>query len=699
MATTKTTTGSNGDVSTRKTGKRWVIPLIGHLPTPTQFKIVGGAMGVFMVATVVAAFVYVRAESYNAQQSKIATGMTTEAQRIAKTAGLAVRGDEASFATLTKAQAEFAAALKVLSEGGERDGVALPRPTNAKTLDVLTRTQASWGEASASLSKLVKSKKYLADFNKAITVVNTVDDDFLDRARSLATMIKEDGQSNIRQLIVADGLAVMSQRMGKNANALAISDELDPVSTFQLGKDVNTFRKNTDALLKGSKVLNVKPLESEAIRDAVESMNKVYQQYAEQVSVVMRTQGDLIEAKKAFLSLAKSSEKVTANANDLVKAFEAESGTNKVILFVGLGMFALFLGSISLLVKIFADEGDASRRAAETAKENQDQQSAIMTLLDEIAEVAEGNLTIKAKVGDSFTGAIADSINFTVAELRRVILNVTETVQRVNVTSNEANRLASELKDSAGEQFNRLAKTGESIVKMSMSMDEIAQETAGAVKASKQSLDVSNQGRQVVEETITRMNSIRDTIQETSKKIKLLGESSTAIGEVTGLIRDITKQINILALNAAIQAASAGEAGRGFAVVAGEVQRLALSSAEAAKRIDDLVLTIQEDAKGAVASMETSTREVVEGARLTDRAGEALKQISTSVSQVAKAIEEVTDRVEVESENATNLSLDMRLLQEYTQKTVESSVKASETIDQVKEIAGELKESVANFKV
>jgi twitching motility protein PilJ len=255
------------------------------------------------------------------------------------------------------------------------------------------------------------------------------------------------------------------------------------------------------------------------------------------------------------------------------------------------------------------------------------------------------------------------------------------------------------LAESAKEQFDRLAKTGESMVKMSMSMDDIAQETAEAAKASRQSLDVSQGGLRIVEQTIDRMNNIRETIQETSKKIKLLGESSTAIGEVTGLIRDITKQINILALNAAIQAASAGEAGRGFAVVAGEVQRLALSSADAAKRIDDLVLTIQEDAKVAVSAMELSTREVVEGAKLTDKAGSALKEIEGSVSGLTRAIEEVTSKVEVESENASNLSLDMRLLQEYTEKTLEESKRGDESVQQVRGVADELRESVANFKV
>jgi twitching motility protein PilJ len=698
--TTKATTGTSG----KDVANTWKIPLIGHLPTPTQFKIVGGLMGLMMLGAVLSGVFYVKNSRINAVLTKTAAQMSTDSQRIAKNAGLAVRGgaDEKTgvdtFAILRQSEAAFDQMLKTVKNGGELDGVNLPAATGAEA-SAVDSVAKSWSLTETELQRLIGAKKVLGDFTKALSEMSKLEDAFLGSTRVLVSAIESNAASSARQVQLARSLPFLTQRLGKSSNALAASQDVNLSAAFLLGKDVGTYKIVWGALSKGSATLGVDAVEDQLVKQRLADNNLVFTKYAEQVGVIQSNQAELIKAKIAVSNTARVSEALSANSEAMLKSFEAADARNKNILFVGLAFFTLFLTAIALLVKIFADEGNASVRAADVERENQVQQQAILTLLDEIGELADGNLTIKATVNDTFTGAIADSINFTIVELRRVIENVGAASQRVSESSNVSTEVAAQLAESAREQFARLAKTGESIVKMSMNMDDIAEETASASKASRQSLDVSQDGLRVIGQTIERMNSIRETIQETSKKIKLLGESSTAIGEVTGLIRDITKQINILALNAAIQAASAGEAGRGFAVVAGEVQRLALSSADAARRIDDLVLTIQDDAKGAVSAMEQSTREVVEGAKLTDKAGAALKEIEVSVSGLTKAIEDVTSKVEVESETASNLSLDMRLLQEYTEKTVEESRRVSDSVEQVKTVATELRESVSNFKV
>lgn len=694
MAITKATTGTAG----KDVRSTWRIPLIGHLPTPTQFKIVGALMAIAMVGSVLSGVFYVQSARINAAQTKTAAQMVTESQRIAKSAALTSRGDSESFDVLRRSKSNFDSSLKALQNGGEASGVDVPAATGASR-DAVNAVSEIWGKSTGEIDRLVGSKNVLQFFGKALGDMTSIDDAFLSSTRDLVSSIETNPTSTARQVQLARNLPFLTQRLGKSANALAASQDVNFTAAFLLGKDVATYRLYWSALSKGSSSLNVDAVEDAAIKAKLVTNNAVFTKYSEHVSIIQQNQADLIKAKIAFLNTAKNSEALATRSESMLRSFESDAVKNRVNLWIGLTMFAVFLASIGLLVKIFADQGNASARASEVEKESLVQQQAIMTLLDEIGELADGNLTIHATVNDTFTGAIADSINFTITELRRVIENVVAASQRVSDGSAVSTDVATKLADSAREQFERLAKTGDSIVKMSMNMDDIAEETADAVKASRQSLTVSRDGLQVIEKTIDRMNSIRDTIQDTSKKIKLLGESSTAIGEVTGLIRDITKQINILALNAAIQAASAGEAGRGFAVVAGEVQRLALSSADAARRIDDLVLTIQEDAKGAVYAMEESTREVVEGAKLTDRAGAALKEIEVSVSGLTKAIEEVTSKVEVESEAASNLSLDMRLLQEYTEKTVDESRRSAESVEQVKTVAEELRESVSNFKV
>jgi twitching motility protein PilJ len=678
--------------------KNWKIPLIGHLPETKQTKIVGGLVLLAVVATVVAGGAYVGSARVSAAQTKAATDLVTDSQRIAKNAALTVRGDANAFLVLKQSERRFDGTLSKLRSGGDLGGVSVPA-ASSKISEPIASVGRTWTQTSAFITRLTASQTTFQEFGKALSELNNLDAAFLGSSRELVAAMESSATMSPKHLAVARQLPFLTQRMGKSSNALAASQDFNLAATFLLGKDLLAYRSAWTTLANGSAEMGMEAVTDAEVRKKLLENNVIFARYAQQVSLIQRNQADTIAAKIAFVNTANLSETLAAASEELLRAYEEESDKNMLILFAGVVFFAFFLGSLGLLVKIFADQGNASARAAEAEKENQVQQQAIMTLLDEIGEVADGNLTLRATVNDTFTGAIADALNYTVGELRRVIQNVVEASNRVGSGAESSTQISTQLAQSARDQSDRLSKTGESIVRMSMNMDDIAEETAEAAKASRMSLEVSQEGLQIIETTIERMNAIRDTIQETSKKIKLLGESSTAIGEVTGLIRDITKQINILALNAAIQAASAGEAGRGFAVVANEVQRLALSSAEAAKRIDDLVLTIQEDAKGAVVAMEDSTREVVEGAKLTDQAGDALKQIEHSVSGLTKAIEDVTSKVETESENASNLSLDMRLLQEFTEKTVDETRRGSESVQQVKSVADELRESVANFTV
>jgi len=691
---TKNTTGTSGRIE----ASSWRIPIIGHLSTPMQFKIIGCLMGLMVVGSLISGVMYVKNAQVNAVQVKTASQMLTDSLRIAKSAALAVRGEVSSFKALADASVTYDSVLKSLKDGGNVSGVVL-QAASGDAEELLNSLTSSWKSEQVAIEQLISSQDVLAEFGRALVELSALDEKLLSTSRDLQAAIDASPSASRRQILLSQALPFLTQRMGKSINALAASQDVNVAATFLLGKDLNTFKSYTQGLIKGDQVLGIGAIDDGFVKEKIKATEVIFQKFADKVSIIQRNQANLIRAKASFLRVTSMSEELANATEGVLKYFEAQEDKNIFVLYFGFGFFMLFLVTIALLIKIFADEGNASVRAADVERENQVQQQSIITLLDEIGELADGNLTIKATVNDTFTGAIADSINFTVIELRRVIQNVIEATNRVGQSSSTSSAISSQLAESAKEQFDRLAKTGESMVKMSMSMDDIAQETAEAAKASRQSLDVSQGGLRIVEQTIDRMNNIRETIQETSKKIKLLGESSTAIGEVTGLIRDITKQINILALNAAIQAASAGEAGRGFAVVAGEVQRLALSSADAAKRIDDLVLTIQEDAKVAVSAMELSTREVVEGAKLTDKAGSALKEIEGSVSGLTRAIEEVTSKVEVESENASNLSLDMRLLQEYTEKTLEESKRGDESVQQVRGVADELRESVANFKV
>jgi twitching motility protein PilJ len=227
----------------------------------------------------------------------------------------------------------------------------------------------------------------------------------------------------------------------------------------------------------------------------------------------------------------------------------------------------------------------------------------------------------------------------------------------------------------------------------------ISENATESSEVARLSLASAQKGGDSVRDAISGMQNIRDQIQETSKRIKRLGESSQEIGEIVDLITDITEQTNVLALNAAIQAAAAGEAGRGFTVVAEEVQRLAERSAQATRRIGAIVKTIQSDTHDAVHAMELSTQGVVAGTELSDAAGQALQDIEAVSEKLAGLIQNISNATRNQADTATQVADNMRKILEETRQTSESAKSSTQAIGQLVQLSDELKLSVAGFKL
>jgi twitching motility protein PilJ len=308
-------------------------------------------------------------------------------------------------------------------------------------------------------------------------------------------------------------------------------------------------------------------------------------------------------------------------------------------------------------------------------------------------------LTVRATVTEDVTGAIADSVNYTIEELAVLVRRINDAAGRVTTATQAAQRISGELLDASERQSKEIQHAGQQVQEMSRSMTAVSSSALQTAQVARRSLEAARKGTDAVQNSIKGMNEIREQIQETSKRIKRLGESSQEIGEIVELISDITEQTNVLALNAAIQAATAGEAGRGFTVVAEEVQRLAERSAEATKQIAAIVKTIQTDTGDAVAAMENSTRGVVDGAKLSDAAGQALAEIGDVSVEMATLVERISADTQRQANVATEVSEAMKSIQSINDSTTQGTQQSALSIGQLADLAVELKGSVSGFKV
>lgn len=412
-----------------------------------------------------------------------------------------------------------------------------------------------------------------------------------------------------------------------------------------------------------------------------------------------------IAAAKPLGDLTSAYEANRLNVNALVVELEKEivkskESTNLLLktILIALALLGLL---ILALIWFFGMRQAKTINSAVMMLENDGQanQMAVLNLLDEMGDLADGDLTVRAEVKENITGAIADSINYTIDSLRDLVTGINRASEQVNTATGQAQATSVSLLSAAEKQSSQITETTEAVSNMTRSILQVSSNASQASQVAQRSLQAATLGSQAVQNTIAGMNGIREQIQETSKRIKRLGESSQEIGEIVELISDITEQTNILALNAAIQAASAGEAGRGFTVVAEEVQRLAERSSEATKQIGAIVKTIQTDTHSAVAAMEKSTEGVVEGARLSDAAGKALTEIETVSNSLARLIQSISTATEAQTEVASTVTKNMQQIQEITSQTTEGTKLTAESVGQLTKLAEELRDSVAGFKL
>lgn len=598
----------------------------------------------------------------------------------------ATAGDAEAFTALS--------ALVKSMDGTWRRLQASDTQTRSLLNEELASYDSVWNKTRNNANEITKNEDAIVSLHQVANTLNEAIPALQNEHSIIVEILLEDG-APAEQVADARMQSWRAERIARNIEKMLQGGDDVNRAADQFNLDANLFGKVIVGMQDGDVAMGIPPIRGTDARESLASIAESFGFVSGQIKQIFDSRTALFDANQAANEILDDSPRLLGALsvlNDEIVALPAERKINST----ALGAVAII--AVLLLVVIGWVLNQRTKvRLKETADTNDRNQNAILRLLDELADLADGDLTTTATVTEDFTGAIADSINYTIDQLRILVSRINETSERVVDSSRDTQQTALHLAEAAEHQAQEIAGASAAINEMAVTIDQVSANAAESAGVAERSVSIASNGAKVVQNTIRGMDTIREQIQDTSKRIKRLGESSQEIGDIVGLINDIADQTNILALNAAIQASMAGDAGRGFAVVADEVQRLAERSATATKQIESLVKTIQNDTNEAVISMEQTTAEVVRGARLAQDAGVALEEIETVSANLAELIQNISNAARQQASSAGHISNTMNVIQEITSQTSSGTNATANSIGTLAELATELRDSVAGF--
>lgn len=637
-------------------------------------------------------FAYINTQSnYDTEYISHSGELRVLSQRIAKNATEAAAGKAEAFGLLRDARNDFQLRWGYLTDGDASSGLpSAPASVQAQ----MAAVQQDWDSLRQNTDAILASEQTVLSLHQvAATLAETIPQLQVEYEEVVDILLESGAPA--AQVSVAQRQSLLAERILGSVNKVLAGDEDSVQAADMFGRDASLFGRVLAAMLEGNAAMEISQVTDEEALERLAEISELFEFVSGSVDEILETSPELFQVRESANSIFTVSQTLLDKASELAVGFENLASGRAINTLFGYVLGGLALGSIILIGLVMVRE--TNRRLAETAEKNERNQAAILRLLDEIADLADGDLTVAATVTEDFTGAIADSINYSIDQLRDLVATINLTAVQVAGAAQETQATAMHLAEASEHQAQEIAGASAAINEMAVSIDQVSANASESSAVAERSVAIANKGNEVVHNTITGMDNIREQIQDTSKRIKRLGESSQEIGDIVSLINDIADQTNILALNAAIQASMAGDAGRGFAVVADEVQRLAERSSAATKQIEALVKTIQTDTNEAVISMEQTTSEVVRGARLAQDAGVALEEIEKVSKTLAALIQNISNAARQQASSAGHISNTMNVIQEITSQTSSGTTATAKSIGNLAKMASEMRKSVSGF--
>ena len=646
---------------------------------------------------------------YNDQQSQLLHAHETNAgelrvlsQQIAKNASEAASGKEEAFPLLKEATSMFGQYIGELNSA-KLSVLPFIDTSNSAAAQQIEALDSAWSEMKVEADSILSAQDTVLSLHDvATTLSETIPQLQIEYDEVVEILLENNAPSD--QIAMAQRQPWLAERIIRSVAKVLEGGEDSIMAADSFGRDAKLFGRVLDGMLEGNIAMRISQVTDDEAIDRLMEISDLFEFVDGSVDEILETSPELFQVRAASDTIFTDSQQLlqqTSVLADTLSHSTIEQKTLELAIMVSGGLSLLFvlLTAMSIIMDTRRRLEETKTQSKVTEAQNAANQKAILRLLDEMADLADGDLTVKASVTEDFTGAIADSINFSIEQLRALVNTINQTAVKVDAAAQETQATARLLAEASDHQAQEIGATTQSVNQMAESIDQVSSEASDSADVAERSVQIAANGGLVVRNTIDGMTTIREQIQDTSKRLKRLGESSQEIGDIISLINEIADQTNILSLNAAIQASMAGEAGRGFAVVADEVQRLAERVSAATKQVEALVSTIQTDTNEAVISMEQTTSEVVHGARLAQDAGVALEEIEQVSNSLSGLIRNISETAKIQAQSASQISNRMVAIRDISIQTSSGTKATAQSIGDLAGMAMEMRQSVTGFKL